>query len=100
MTLSEFWDKFYSRPTISESSTLYVFDDEDSADHWIEDRYFNGCYHDDTLLFTIHSNLRMRYFMETKWCNAEVLYFYAVEPDVIAVVIKSDGEGDFDETCD
>jgi len=88
MTLSEFKSKFYSRPKIAPSATLYVFNSEESADSWIECKYFNS---DDAaydLVMVIQSDFKLENTVKEKWCKAEVQQFYAVEPDVIVVVVE------------
>lgn len=88
MTLSEFKSKFFSRPTIAPPATLYVFKSEDSADSWIECKYFNSDDHDYELDMVIQSDMILEYTVKEKWCKAEVQQFYAVEPDVIVVVAE------------
>lgn len=88
MTLSEFKSKFFSRPSIVPPSTLYVFDDEDSADSWIEDKYFGENNADYMLKFVLSSDMVAEYFLQERWCKAEVQQFYAVEPDVIVIVVE------------
>lgn len=88
MTLGEFTNKFFSRPTIAPSATLYVFDREDDADSWIECRCFGSNIHDYELVMVIQSDMKLEYTVKEVWCKAEVQHFYAVEPDVIAVVVE------------
>jgi len=88
MTLSEFKSKFFSRPTIAPPATLYVFKSEDSADSWIECKYFNSDDHDYELDMVIQSDMILEYTVKKEWCKAEVQQFYAVEPDVIVVVAE------------
>lgn len=88
MTLSEFKSKFYSRPTIAPPTALYVFESEDSADSWVECKYFGSDDHDYELLMVIQSDMILEYTVKEKWCKAEVQQFYAVEPDVIVVVVE------------
>ena len=88
MTLSEFKSKFYSRPAIVPPATLYVFGDEDSAGSWIEDKYFGSNDHDYVLCMVIQSDMILEYTVKEEWCKAEVRQFYAVEPDVIVVVVE------------
>ncbi len=88
MTLSELKSKFYSRPSIIPPTMLYVFTDEDSADSWIECKYFGS---EDTsyeLAFVLSSDMIAEYSLKEKWCKAEVQQFYAVEPDAIVVVVE------------
>jgi hypothetical protein len=88
MILSEFKSKFFSRPTIAPPTTLYVFKSEDSAESWIECKYFGSDKHDYELDMVIQSDMILKYTVKDKWCKAEVQQFYAVEPDVIVVVVE------------
>ena len=88
MNLSEFNSKFFSRPTIAPPTTIYVFTTEESADTWIECMYFGKENHAYELDAVIRSDMTMRYTFLPKWCNAEIQQFYAVEPDVIVVVVE------------
>ena len=88
MTLSEFKSKFFSRPTIAKPTMLYVFESEDSADSWIECKYFGSDDNDYELAMVIQSDMILEYTVKEKWCKAEVQQFYAVEPDVIVVVVE------------
>ena len=36
----------------------------------------------------IQSDMKLEYTVKEVWCKAEVQHFYAVEPDVIAVVVE------------
>jgi hypothetical protein len=95
MTLSEFKSKFFSRPTIAPPTTLYVFENEDSADSWIERKYFGSDNRNYKLDMVIQSDMILEYTVKEKWCKAEVQQFYAVEPDVIVIVVEpqeSEGE--------
>ena len=88
MTLSEFYSKFFPRPTILGPTTLYVFKDEDSADDWVKRKYF-GLDHDSYELdMVIQSDMIIEYTVKEEWCKAEVQQFYAVEPDVIVVIAE------------
>lgn len=93
MTLSEFYSKFFSRPLITPPTTLYVFTDEDSADNWIECKYFGSTDNDYLVTFVLSSDMIAEYFLQEKWCKAEVLQFYAVEPDVMVIVVEPYKEG-------
>lgn len=88
MTLSEFNSKFFSRPTIAPPTTLYVFKNEDSADSWIKCKYFGSNDHNYELDMVIQSDMILEYTVQEKWCKAEVQQFYAVEPDVIVIVVE------------
>ena len=88
MTLNEFNNKFYSRSEVSKPTTLYIFTDEDSAEDWIKHKYFGADYNSYQLEMAIQSNMRLERTLKSEWCNAEVQHFYAVEPDVIAVVVE------------
>ena len=88
MTLSEFKSKFFSRPTIAPPATLYVFKSEDSAESWIKCKYFGSDNHNYILDMVIQSDMKLEYTLKEKWCNAEVQQFYAVEPDVIVIVVE------------
>jgi hypothetical protein len=95
MTLNEFNSKYFSRPTINPPATLYVFEDEDSAYSWVLCKYFGSDDHEYQLVMVIQSDMNLEYTIKEKWCKAEVKHFYAVEPDVIVVVVdpqESEGE--------
>ena len=94
ITLADFNSIFFTRPTIAPTSTMYVFDDEESADSWVMDMYFNEDNRDYDLLFVLRSDMIAEYFLKEKWCKAKVQQFYAVEPDVLVVVIKSQEESE------
>ena len=88
MTLSELKSKFFSRPTIVPPTTLYVFQSEDSADSWIMCKYFGSDDHDYELDMVIQSDMVLEYTVKDEWCKSEVQHFYAVEPDVVVVVVE------------
>lgn len=88
MTLNEFNNKFFSRSEVSEPTTLYIFTDEDSAKGWIKHKYFDADYNGYQLDMAIQSNMRLEHTLKNEWCNAEVQHFYAVEPNVIAIVVE------------
>ena len=88
MTLSEFKSKFFSRPNIIPPTTIYVFEDEDSADSWIGDIYFGEDTRDYNLVMVLRSDMVTEYTVKEIWCKAEVQQFYAVEPDVIVAVVE------------
>ena len=94
MTLSEFKSKFFSRPNIIPPTTIYVFEDEDSADSWIEDIYQGEDNRDYNLVMVLRSDMVTEYTVKKKWCEAEVQQFYAVEPDVIVAVVNPKQEGE------
>lgn len=87
MTLSEFKSKFFSRPSIVPPTMLYVFEDEDSADSWIEDKYFGRDNGDYELACVVCSDMVAEYTLQERWYKAEIQQFYAVEPDVIVAVV-------------
>lgn len=88
MTLSELSGKFFTRPTIAPPTKMYIFDSEDDADKWIECMYF-GCKEHAYDLIAVHQSVRtIECTMKEKWYMAEVQQFYAVEPDVIVVVVE------------
>lgn len=89
MTLFEFESKFFSRQSVLTPSTiLYVFIDEESADNWIECKYFGGTDHDYELAFVLSGDMKAKYYLQEKWCKAEVQQFYAIEPNVIVIVVE------------
>lgn len=92
MTLSEFKSKFFSRPNIIPPTTIYVFEDEESADSWVEDMYQGTDSRDYNLVMVVRSDMVMEYTVKEKWCKAEVQQFYAVEPDVIVAVVNPQKE--------
>lgn len=88
MTLEELKNKCYARPSISLPATIYVFDDEESADCWILDKYMGEKNGDYELVTVLQSDYKMRYSFKEEWCKAEVKHFFAVEPDVLVAVVK------------
>lgn len=88
MTLRELNTKCYSSPGQWKPITCYVFEDEDSADNWVDDIY-NGCDNRDShLVCVMQSDYKDEYYMREDILNAEVEHFYALERDVIVVVIN------------
>ncbi len=87
MTLSEFNAKFFSRSQVAENSKIYVFHDEDSADNWIGYKYFDETEYFVELDMVIESSMILEHTVKEEWCKAEVQHFYAVEPDMIVVVV-------------
>ncbi len=87
MTLSELYSKFFSRPSIVPPTTIYFFEDEDSADAWIENMYFNNPDNNYNLSGVLRSDMIAKYTLLPRWCEAEVQQFYCVEPDVIVAVV-------------
>ena len=92
MTLQELSKRCFSRPTIAEPVTLYVFATEDSADEWVLGHYIepekeehHRCY---TLLMAIKSDMVLDYIIQKSWCEKEVQQFYAVAPDTLVVVLE------------
>lgn len=87
MTLSELYSKFVSRPTVVPATVAYVFEDEDSAESFVMDKYFGEHIANYALVCVLSSDMRLEYTLKEEWCNADVEYFYAVEPDTIVVVV-------------
>lgn len=87
MTLSELYSKFFSRPSIVPPTTIYFFEDEDSADIWIQNMYFNDPDNGYSLVGVLRSDMKAKYTLQPRWCEAEVQQFYCVEPDVIVAVV-------------
>lgn len=87
MTLQELNNKCYSSPGEWKPVTFYVFEDEDSADSWVDDNYNGGDNRDSILVCVMRSDYKDEYYMKEDILNAEVEHFYAVEKDVIVVVI-------------
>lgn len=94
MTLRELKSKFFSRPTIIPPTTLYVFTNEASADSWIRCKYFGSNTHKYELEMVIQSDMILEYTVKDEWCKAEVQQFYAVEPDVIVVIVDDPHESE------
>lgn len=88
MTLLEFRLKFYSRLSVVAPTMLYVFTDEDSANSWIEYKYFSNTDCSYKLEFILLTDTIAKYSLPEKWCKAEVQNFYAVAPDVIVIVVE------------
>ena len=88
MTLQEFTENAFRNPASKEPVKIYVFDDENSADNWIEDKY-NGTKNDDfEIAMVIQSDYRAKVFLKDEWLNAEIQQFYVVEANTIAVVVN------------
>ena len=89
MKLIDFKTNLFSTPHTAPPPTIYVFETEESAEAWIDCKYNgseNAAY---TLAMVIQSDLKLSYYAKEEWCNAEVEAFYAVEPDVMVVVVES-----------
>lgn len=87
MTLQEFSDMCFSCPDSSIPATVYVFDDEDDADNWLD-----GKYEDTLIALVICSNYKPECWLKDKFAKARVQYFFAVDKDKIAVVIDTGEE--------
>jgi hypothetical protein len=79
MTLSEICRTFF---VIAKTPKVHIFTNADALRHWI--------LHDTDAdpVFTIKSYYRVDSFLYKHWCEAEVLKFYAVKRDVIAILVK------------
>lgn len=88
MTLSDFSEMCFSCPDSPLSAVIYVFDDEDDADNWL-----NGKYEDALIAFVICSSYKTDYWLRDKFAKARVQSFFAVDKDKIAVVIDTRQEG-------
>lgn len=87
MTLHELNDKCYSSPGEQKPVTFYVFTDENYADNWLDYNY-NGIENTNWMLLCVmRSDYTDSYYMKEDILNAEVEHFYAVEKDVIVVII-------------
>ena len=85
MTLSELYRTFF---VIEKTPKVHIFTNADALRHWIlHDK-------DADPVFTIKSHYRIDSFLYDYWCNAEVLKFYAVKRDVIAILVKEGAEHD------
>ena len=87
MTLQELNNKCYSNPSEWKPVTFYVFNDEEYADNWVDANYNGGNTTNTMLLCVMRSDYKNEYYMKEDILNAEVEHFYAVEKDVIVVVI-------------
>lgn len=88
MTLNELALRFYAMPSLPGPSRLYIFRNEESADNWILDKYFGEDHRDYELLAVHQSDCRPELTLKDKWCKSEVMHFFAVEPDVLVVVLE------------
>lgn len=90
MTLAELYNSFYTRPIASEATKMFVFNDEDSIDNWVNFKYFgdNNVKNFD-LITILSSDKTAETILIKEWCDAKVEFFYAVEADTIAVLVKS-----------
>lgn len=91
MTLQELSNKCHSSYGEWKPVTFYVFEDEEYADNWVDSNY-NGSSRATMLLCVMRSDYKDEYYMKENILNAEVEHFYAVEKDVIVVVIDFEGE--------
>lgn len=94
MTLEEFSDKLLSMDSSAVPTSIYVFEDESSMDNWTTERRCNVTTNvrDYYLSCVIHGDAAANYYLNKRFCEAEVEYFYAVEPDLVAVYIHTKKE--------
>lgn len=84
VTLCEFSEMCFSCPDSSVPATIYVFDDEEYADHWL-----NGEEDDVYIALVICSAFRPDVWLKDRWANAKVEHFHCVSKDTLAVVIDT-----------
>lgn len=90
MKLEEFYSKFYTVPNGKDHTKVYVFDSTDSADSWIRRKYYGAGINDHELIMILESDYEISFFVKSEWCEAEIVRFFAVEQDVIVVVVKKE----------
>ena len=82
MTLSDFSEMCFSCPDSPLSAVIYVFDDEEDAENWVD-----GKYSDANIAFVIRSDYKTCVWLKDRYANAKVVFFHCVRKDVLAVVI-------------
>ena len=88
MTLQELSEMCFSCPDSSMPATVYVFDDEEDAENWL-----NGKYSAAHIALVICSIFRPDVWLKDRWANAKVDHFHCVSKDKLAVVIDTSREG-------
>ena len=92
MTLQEFSQMCFSCPDSSIPATVYVFDDEEYAENWL-----NGKYSDAFISLVICSHFKPDVWLKDRYVNAKVDHFYCVNKDKIVVVIDTRQESEDNE---
>lgn len=82
MTLQELSEACFRCPDSSMPATVYVFDDEEDAENWVD-----GKYSDANIAFVIRSDYKTCVWLKDRYANAKVVFFHCVRKDVLAVVI-------------
>lgn len=94
MTLQELSEMCFRCPDSSMPATVYVFDDEEDAENWVD-----GKYSDANIAFVIRSDYKSCVWLKDRYANAKVVFFHCVRKDVLAVVIDTRQEGNNDGTA-
>lgn len=90
MTLEEFSSKAYGVSDKIYPSTIYVFDDEDDADKFIQCKY-RGVYSDEwTLCFVLNSCYKTDVYIKDKWLKREIMHFFAIAENEFVVVLEDE----------
>lgn len=88
MTLERFLNMFFRTPDRADPPMIYVFDSTSDAENWLD--YLSGkekmC--DYKLRMILSTDCQPKSFLKDEWVNAEIDTFYAVEKDIIAVVVR------------
>ena len=87
MILADIENLFFTSPGTWESYTAFVFEDENSADSWMEDKLDGGENHDSEVFVTIHSDRRVTSYIKEEICNRKVDMIFAIAKDTFVVVL-------------
>lgn len=88
MTLKEFSDKAFSSPGEWKPETIFVFEDEESMDSYLEDVLNGEENHDGEIAFVMCSDFRSEHYLKEEILTSEVDHFVAMESDTFAVLIE------------
>lgn len=87
MTLAEFSSKSFTTPGNPDTVTTLVFEDEGSADSWLDDHLNGGDNRDALVMLTLHSDMKPEAYLKPEICDREVEMVWAVAKDVLAIVV-------------
>lgn len=90
MTLEEFSSKAYGVAGKPDSSTIYVFDDEDSADSFIQYKYQGMDNRDWELCFVLNSCYKTEVYIKENWLEKEIMHFFAIAENEFVVVLEDE----------
>lgn len=81
---------FFPVPHRLNDKILYVFEDIESAENWIANRHKEYDIVTWDILMVVNSARTIEFTVREEWCNANVTRLYAVDEDLIAVVIEKE----------